>query len=257
MFYFTGVRWGNSERPFVVRHSRQGRARLGLARLRGGARARADQVRRPTSASGRRTRARTASIAQILKDRGVATGTIGVEERVRFFIFDGVQDRSAGAATSSAPMPVTAGCRMIKSPAEIALMQRANDITLAAYKAAFATLREGMTQGELRDNIARRVRARSARASDGALGELRQVHRVPARQHRSRSGCKEGDIVLIDDGCTVDGYQSDITRTTVFGKPTQRQTRRLEPREARAGRGVRRGAGRRAVRSRSTPPRAR
>ena len=117
--------------------------------------------------------------------------------------------------------PVTAGCRMIKSPAEIALMQRANDQTIAAYKAGLATLREGMTQGDLRNNILAAYRAIGAQNGVVAVS----FGKFTAFPHGSITPQKlrEGDVVQIDDGCQVDGYQSDITRTVVFGKPTKRQ----------------------------------
>ena len=88
------------------------------------------------------------TIASALKDRRVATGTVGIEERVHFDVVDGVGKLAPALEFTSAD-PVTAGCRMIKSPAEIALMQRANDITIAAYKAALGSLREGLTQRDL------------------------------------------------------------------------------------------------------------
>ena len=101
-------------------------------------------------------------------------------------------------------------------------MQRANDMTIAAYKAGLATLREGMTQGDLRNNILAAYRAIGAQGPTVAasFGEY------TAFPHGSITPQKlqEGDVVQIDDGCNVDGYQSDITRTVVFGKPTKRQT---------------------------------
>lgn len=99
-------------------------------------------------------------------------------------------------------------------------MQRASDITIAAYKAALATLREGMTQGDLRDNIVAAYRVL------GAPGEVMvSFGKYTAFPHGSITPqqLREGDFVLVDDGCTVEGYQSDITRTTIFGKPTARQ----------------------------------
>src|SRR4029079_2467374 len=80
-------------------------------------------------------------VAGVLKDVGGSTGKVGVEERLRFFIADGIRNASPGIQFVLGT-PVTAGCRVIKSPAEIALMQRANDITIEAYRAAFATLAE-------------------------------------------------------------------------------------------------------------------
>ncbi len=144
---------------------------------------------------------------------------VGIEERVPFAIFDGLRRELPRVEFSSAD-PVTVGCRVIKSPAEIALMQRANDITIAAYKAAFATMREGMTNRELSATIAAAYRAL------GAPGDAMVIYgKYTAFPHGSiqPQSLREGDVVLVDDGCTVDGYQSDITRTTVFGKPTARQ----------------------------------
>ena len=117
--------------------------------------------------------------------------------------------------------PVTVGCRVIKSPAELALMQRANDITLEAYRAAFQTLREGMTQGELSAIIAAAYRQMGVQgAVMASFGEYTAYpHGSIQPQH-----LREGDLVLVDDGCSVEGYQSDITRTIIFGKPTARQT---------------------------------
>jgi Xaa-Pro dipeptidase len=156
----------------------------------------------------------------ILKDRGVATGKIGVEERVRFFIADGIA-QAAPASKVVLATPVTAGCRMIKGPNEIALMQRANDVTIEAYRAAFATLREGMTQFEFQSNVSAAFRALGA--PGGSAGA--QLGKYSAFPHGSITPqhLKEGDVVLVDGGCSIEGYQSDITRTTVFGKPSQRQ----------------------------------
>jgi Xaa-Pro dipeptidase len=164
--------------------------------------------------------AEPAQAAARLKDLGVATGRIGLEEQVRFATFDGLRKEAAAIECVSAT-PVTAGCRMIKSPAEIALMQRANDITIAAYKAALGSLREGMTERELSAWISAAYRALGvggfAMASFGKYTAFPHGSIEPQK-------LREGDMVLIDDGCAVEGYQSDITRTTVFGKPTKRQT---------------------------------
>jgi Xaa-Pro dipeptidase len=157
----------------------------------------------------------------VLKDRGIATGTIGVEERVRFFIPEGLR-AAASQLRFVLATPVTAGCRMIKSPAEIALMQRANDITIEAYKAAFASLRAGMTQFEFGRNV--RAAFDALGAPGGSAGV--QFGEYTAFPHGSIQPQQlvEGDVVLVDGGCSVEGYQSDITRTTVYGKPSTRQT---------------------------------
>ena len=158
-------------------------------------------------------------IAGIARDRGVKHHRLGVEERVRFFIANGIARDAPGMEVVDAT-PVTAGCRMFKSAAEIALMQHANDVTIAAYRAGLSTMRDGMPQDELARNIT---------AAYGALGYGGDVSvqfgKWTALPHGSATPQKlrEGDVVMIDDGVSVHGYQSDITRTTVFGKPTQRQ----------------------------------
>jgi Xaa-Pro dipeptidase len=219
LFYFTGVRWGLSERPFACVIPAKGELAWVCPAFE---EARARELIK--SAADVRTWQEDESpyrlIAQILKDRGVAAGRVGVEERLRFFIFDGVKKEAPAIDYVSAD-PITAGCRMIKSPPEIALMQRANDMTIAAYRAGLATLREGMTQGDLRNNILAAYRAIGAQGGVVAVS----FGAYTAFPHGSITPQKlrEGDVVQIDDGCNVDGYQSDITRTVVFGKPTQRQ----------------------------------
>ena len=159
------------------------------------------------------------AVASALKDRGLATARIGIEERVRFALFDELR-KAAPAAEFTSADPVTAGCRMIKSPAEIALMQHANDITIEAYRAALATLREGMTQNEVRDQVNAAYRAAGVR---GFVMVSFGKHTAFPHGSIAPQKLREGDLVQLDDGCTVDGYQSDITRTTVFGKPSARQ----------------------------------
>jgi Xaa-Pro dipeptidase len=189
-FYFTGVRGDPGQAAVLVLPAR-GDAAVGNA----------------------------ASAAQALKDRGAALGRIGIEERTEFHIFDSLGRALPGADLVSAD-PITAGCRMIKSPAEIALLQRANDITVAAYRAAFAAMREGMTQADFSANIDAAYRALGVRGGAMAIfGKYTAYPHGSAQPQRLR----EGDMVLVDDGCEVEGYQSDVTRTTVFGKPSARQ----------------------------------
>jgi Xaa-Pro dipeptidase len=158
-------------------------------------------------------------IVGIVKDRGVQFHRIGIEERVRYFIANGILKEFAGGEIADAT-PITAGCRMIKSPAEIALMQHANNVTIAAYKAGLATMREGMPQDELAGNI---TTAFHRLGYNGGISV--QFGQWTALPHGSATPqkLKEGDVVMIDDGVTCEGYASDITRTTVFGTPTQRQ----------------------------------
>ena len=219
MNYFVNVRWGLSERPFLLVIPARGE----LAYVSPGfeeARAReitrfSDDVR-----VWQEDEDWGAVVAGILRDRAVATSRIGIEERMRFFIADGLRAASPAAQFVLAT-PVTAGCRMFKSPAEIALMQRANDITIEAYRAAFSTLREGLTQFEFQATV--RAAFDALGAPGGSAGA--QFGQYTAFPHGSITPQRlaPGDVVLVDGGCSVEGYQSDITRTTVFGKPTQRQ----------------------------------
>ena len=216
--YFVNVSWGTSERPFLLVIPAKGDLAY-VAPAFEEARAReitrfSDDVR-----VWQEDEDWGAIVAGILRDRGVATGTIGIEERVRFFIAEGLR-AAAPASRFVLATPVTAGCRMIKSPAEIALMQRANDITIEAYKAAFASLAEGMTQFDLGNMVAAAFNALGV--TGGAFAQFGKYSAFP---HGSITPQRltRGDVVLVDGGCAVEGYQSDITRTTVFGTPSKRQ----------------------------------
>jgi Xaa-Pro dipeptidase len=218
-FYFANMRWGQSERTFGVVIPAKGELAYVCPKFE------EDRARELIKfGTDVRTWEEHESpyklIVQIVRDRGLQNRRIGMEERVRFFIADGVRKEAAGMEIVDAT-PVTAGCRIYKSPAEIALMQRANDVTIAAYRAALATMTEGMTQGQLSGNIAA---AFTALGFSG--GASVQVGKWSALPHGSITpqAIHQGDVVMIDGGTSCEGYASDITRTTVLGKPTQRQT---------------------------------
>jgi Xaa-Pro dipeptidase len=221
LFYYTGVRWaaGTSAVAWVLP------AKGEAAWVVGATGVDASQAMRRFDGPGSniRTWAKDeneayARIAQFLQERG-ASGRVGIEEKATFALFDGLRRQAPKLELVSAD-PVTVGCRVIKSPAEIALMQRANDITIAAYKAAFATLKEGMTNQELSANVATAYRALGV--SGDAMAIFGKYTAFPHGSVQPQQ-LREGDLVLVDDGCSVDGYQSDITRTVVFGKSTARQ----------------------------------
>ncbi|HET7587202.1 MAG TPA: Xaa-Pro peptidase family protein, partial [Gammaproteobacteria bacterium] len=157
-------------------------------------------------------------IAQILHDKHISTGRIGIEERVPFFIANGIGDAAPHAHLVSAT-PVTAGCRGVKSEAELALMQIANDATLAVYHAVWQSLEPGMTQQQVSDLV------QKAYAQQGLNGFASvNVGKYTAQPHGSREPqhIVEGTVVMLDDGCKVEGYTSDITRTFVLGKATDK-----------------------------------
>jgi Xaa-Pro dipeptidase len=218
MFYYTGMRWGTSERMLAMVLPARGEIAWVCPKFE-------EERARELIQMGKdiRTWEEDESpyqrVAQILKDRGVRTGTVGIEERVRFFLYDGIRQAAPGVKFVSAT-PITAGGRMFKSPAEISLMQLANDITIAAYKATRDSMNEGMTQGEFAG-----ICAAAFRALGSSGGIFVSFGKYTAFPHGSSTPqrLKEGDVVLMDGGCSVEGYQSDITRTFVFGKATDRQ----------------------------------
>ncbi len=218
MSYYVNVRWGLSERPFLLVIPAKGELAYVCP---GFEEARAREITKFTSdiRVWQEDEDWGAIVAGILRDRGVATGTVGVEERVRFFIPEGLR-AAAPQVRFVLATPVTAGCRMIKSPAEIALMQRANDVTIEAFRAAFATLREGITQYEFGANI--RAAFQALGHPGGASAQFGEYTAYPHGSIQPQR-LKEGDVVLVDGGCAVEGYQSDVTRTTVFGRPSKRQ----------------------------------
>jgi Xaa-Pro dipeptidase len=157
-----------------------------------------------------------ALVARGLADRGLATATIGIDENTKFVWSDGIA-RAAARARVVTGTAITAGCRMIKDAHELELMQLANDATWKVYRAVYQALKPGMTQNEASDLIS------LAYGRVGFPGEASvQTGPFTALPHGSMAPqvIGEGTIVMIDDGCTVEGYQSDITRTFVLGKAT-------------------------------------
>ena len=218
MSYFTGMRWGTSERMFALVIPARGELAWVCPKFE-------EERARELIKLGNDVRTWEEDespyrrVVEIFRDRGIRTGRIGIEERARFFLYDGIRKEGPGYEFVIAT-PITAGCRMFKSPAELALMQKANDLTIIAYKATRDSMREGMTQDEFAGNCSSAFRALGVQG-----GIFVSFGKYTAFPHGSSTPQKlqEGDVVLMDGGCSVDGYQSDITRTFVFGKPTQRQ----------------------------------
>jgi Xaa-Pro dipeptidase len=162
-----------------------------------------------------------ALLAGGLRDRGVAGGLVGVEETTKFVFSDGIA-RAAPAITVATGTPITAGCRTIKSAHELDLMRLANGATLEAYRAAYRAFQPGMTQTRFSSLIAAAFNRLGF--SGGASVQTAEYTALP---HGSMAPqvIREGTIVMIDDGCAVEGYQADITRTFVVGRATDRMKR--------------------------------
>jgi Xaa-Pro dipeptidase len=219
--YFAGVRWSGAERLLAMVLTREGDPAWVAPAFE---RARAQELI-PFGTDVRaweEDESPYALVASILRDRKVAAGRVGVEETMAFVFADGIA-RAAPALAVVSGTPVTAGCRMIKDAHELALMRRACEITVRAWRAVFASLREGVTQ----DQVAALCSAAMARQGmrGGALVLFGPDAAFPHGTSRPQP-LAAGQVVLIDGGGRLHGYASDITRTAVFGAPpTDRQRR--------------------------------
>jgi len=221
LVYFTGMRWGGSERLFAVVIPRVGnpyvvcpafeedRAREQLA---------IGPLAHTDVATWQEDESPFERVAQGLKDRGLASGRVGVEETTKFVFADGIGGAAPAVKVASAT-PVTAGCRMIKDAHEVELMRLACEATLKCYEAVFKALQPGMTQTQ----VGAMINAAYGRLGFPGFASI-QVGEYTALPHGSLTPqtIREGTIIMVDDGCTVEGYQSDITRTFVLGKATDK-----------------------------------
>ena len=219
LVYFTGVQWWRSERLTAAILTREGeiavvtpffeepsvRETLALpAEV-----LTWDEDERPTRLLG-----------AWLEKRGLANGHIGIEETVRFFAVDGLRQALPDASIIDGS-PVVRGCRMVKSPAEIALMQTANDVTLAAYRHVVPKIEKGMSNREIGAMINAATRQLGG-TPEFALVLLGEASAYPHGTN-SPQEVRDGEVVLMDVGCNVHGYQSDISRTFVHGGANARQ----------------------------------
>jgi Xaa-Pro dipeptidase len=159
-------------------------------------------------------------VAGILADRGLKGGRIGVEETVRHFIVDGVR-QVAPAFDVVSGKDIARGCRMHKSAAELALMQKANDITMAAYHFVHANIEVGMAPSDVSAVMIQATRKLGGQA-DFAGVLLNEASAYPHGSEQPQT-VKEGGIILMDCGCSVHDYESDISRTWVIGDPSEKQ----------------------------------
>ena len=218
--YFTGIQWWRSERTTAAVIPARGAIVIVTPAFE-------EPSVRETLAVGDDVRpwneheSPFARIVQALKDRGVASGPIAFEATTRLFIVDGVREAAGGAYSVVSGDGLVRACRMVKSPAELALMQLANEITLAAIRHAHAQTRPGMSPGDVQALIGAAT-TQSGGGWDGGLVLLNEASAYPHGSHQKQA-VREGSVVLVDVGCTVHGYTSDISRTWVVGAPSARQ----------------------------------
>jgi Xaa-Pro dipeptidase len=220
--YFSGIRWWGAERLFamvlpakgesfyVSPAFEEGRSREQIAQSPDGAGADVRIWQEDESPYQR--------VAQGLTDRGIAAGTIGIEETVKYVFSDNLRKAAPGATFTTAT-PVTAGCRMIKSAHEIELMRLASQVTLTAYQAVYSAIKPGMTHHEVADLI--EAAHRQLGFEGDALVLLGEFSAFPHGSVTPQT-IREDTIILIDGGCRVEGYCSDITRMFILGKPTDK-----------------------------------
>jgi Xaa-Pro dipeptidase len=221
--YYTGIRWGLSERIVALLVPRKGDPLIICPAFEEG-RLR-EQLRWPIEVRiWQEDQSPYALAASWLSERGIRTGKVGVEETTRFVFFDGLRHAAPQLDYASGD-PITHVCRSRKSAHELELMRLACQCTADVYKAMFASLREGIKQSEVADLIVRGY------DRTGLVGDaLVLFGPAAALPHGTRDdrALREGDGVLLDDGCNIEGYQSDITRTGVLGKPSDKLQRAFE-----------------------------
>lgn len=219
LIYFTGVEWWRSERLTAAVLTREGEVAIVTPFFE------EPSVRESLGIDAEvltwnEDENPLAAVAAWLGKRGLAKGRIGVEETVRYFAVDGLEKAMPGATVVNGA-PVVRGCRMHKSPAEIALMQIAADITVAAYRHTAPRVQVGMTPADIGAIMAAATRALGGK-NEFELILLGEASAYPHGSGKPQA-VRDGEVVLMDCGATVHGYQSDISRTFVHGKASARQ----------------------------------
>jgi len=215
MIYFTGIEWGRSERLFAFLLPESGKPIVISPAF--------EQQRAEDQVSGRfdirvwqEDQNPELLVADTIKDLGLATGRLAIDPSARVFVFTELAQARPGMQFGSAAI-VTNQCRGVKSAHEIEIMRYANQITLQAYRAGFRTMKVGMTQAELSANFAAEMKKLGA--DGGVFALFGQSSAYPHGLPKPRA-LEENQVVLVDGGLSVHGYQSDMTRTVVFGTPS-------------------------------------
>ncbi len=164
-------------------------------------------------------------LIQGLKDRGIHTGRLGIEETVKYVFADSIAKAGGHGIETVSATPVTGGCRCIKTDHEVECLRLAGRATLAVYEAVYKGLEEGMSGADVRALV------QAGYQRVGFEGEASMnIGEFTALPHGSRKPqtIREGTIIMLDDGCRVEGFTSDITRTFVLGKPADKMKQIFE-----------------------------
>ena len=217
--YFTGVRWHRSERITAAVIPAEGEVVIVTPAFE------EPSVRETLQVGGEvrpwdEHESPYLHIIGVLKDRKVLGKPLAVEGTTRFFIIDGLKSASNGLQIVSGDGIVRA-CRLIKSPAELALMQVANDVTIAALRYVHGKVEIGMHGGDIAALMDSATQALGG-APEFSLVLLNEASAYPHGSVQVQA-VREGSVILMDCGCTVHGYQSDISRSWVHGAASARQ----------------------------------
>jgi len=219
MDYFTGIQWWRSERLTSVVIPRDGDIAVVCPFFE-------EPSIRETLSVGDDVRvwqeheSPFAKVCQILKDRAVDKGKIGFENTVRYFVLENTMALLPNAKHTSAD-PITLGCRMYKSTHELQLLHKANEVTLRAYEYTYSQLKVGMSQHDVK-TLMKSTLSKLGGNSAWCLALFNEASAFP-HGTKAEQFIREGSIVLMDSGCSVHGYQADISRTFVIGSPTKQQ----------------------------------
>jgi len=221
MDYFTGIQWWRSERLTALVIPREGELAVVCPFFE-------EPSIRESLSVGKDVRvwqeheSPFVLVKQILQDRGMlkANGNIAFEHTVRYFVLKGVMDLLPNLQDVRAE-PVTLGCRMYKSTHEIQLMKKANEVNLKAYAHVHQQLQVGMSQNDVKALMAKA----QSQLGGSSIWNMALFNEASAYPHGTRQSqvIREGSVVLMDCGCAVQGYQSDISRTFVFGEANKQQ----------------------------------
>jgi Xaa-Pro dipeptidase len=223
MDYFSGIQWWRSERLTAVIIPREGEIGVVCPFFE-------EPSIRESLAVGKDVRvwqeheSPFALVKQILLERGVFKpgANLAFEHTVRYFVLKGVMELANDMQDVRAE-PITLGCRMFKSTHELQLMHKANEITLNAYAHVWSNLQLGMDQNEVKSMMS----SAQSQLGGSSVWNMALFNEASAYPHGTRQSqtIREGSIVLMDCGCAVEGYQSDISRTFVFGEPNKQQSK--------------------------------
>jgi Xaa-Pro dipeptidase len=212
MVYFTGVQWWRSERLTAIVLPRDGEIAIVTPHFE--APSVSESLEVPAELRvWQEDQDPLETVAGILRDRKVKD-PVGIEETVRYFAIDGLMRVMPDVQIMSGAA-IVRGCRMLKTPTEIRLMQKAADITLAAYRYTAPRIEKGMTPADI-EALMKAAHEGYGASHEFALILLGEASAYPHGSSKPQS-VREGEVVLMDCGCNVHGYQSDISRSFVFG----------------------------------------